>query len=295
MLKPKLIVILGPTASGKTGLSIKLAKTLKGEIVSADSRQIYKHLDLGTGKVTKKEMSGIPHYLLDIVLPSKKYSVGQYQKNAYKTINKIIKSKKIPFLVGGSAFYIYSIVDGWQFPKTKTDWKLRKELEKKSAQELLEILKKLDPKRAQTVEQENPRRLIRAIEIATQLGYVPELKHDPQYDCLLIGIKRDEQELKKLIKKRLLGRIDQGMVKEVQNLYRKKILTAKRANELGLEYKWIMKFILNEITSAQMIESLNSDIWRFSRHQMNWFVKDKRIHWVKNQQEAQKLVKEFTK
>ena len=295
MLKPKLIVILGPTASGKTGLSIKLAKTLKGEIVSADSRQIYKHLDLGTGKVTKKEMSGIPHYLLDIVLPSKKYSVGQYQKNAYKTINKIIKSKKIPFLVGGSAFYIYSIVDGWQFPQTKTDWKLRKELEKKSAQELLEILKKLDPKRAQTVEQENPRRLIRAIEIATQLGYVPELKHDPQYDCLLIGIKRDEQELKKLIKKRLLGRIDQGMVKEVQNLYRKKILTAKRANELGLEYKWIMKFILNEITSAQMIESLNSDIWRFSRHQMNWFVKDKRIHWVKNQQEAQKLVKEFTK
>lgn len=295
MLKPKLIVILGPTASGKTGLSIKLAKTLKGEIVSADSRQIYKHLDLGTGKVTKKEMSGIPHYLLDIVLPSKKYSVGQYQKNAYKTINKIIKSKKIPFLVGGSAFYIYSIVDGWQFPKTKTDWKLRKELEKKSVQELLEILKKLDPKRAQTVEQENPRRLIRAIEIATQLGYVPELKHDPQYDCLLIGIKRDEQELKKLIKKRLLGRIDQGMVKEVQNLYRKKILTAKRANELGLEYKWIMKFILNEITSTQMIESLNSDIWRFSRHQMNWFGKDKRIHWVKNQQEAQKLVKEFTK
>ncbi len=293
MLKPKLIVILGPTASGKTGLSIKLAKTLKGEIVSADSRQIYKHLDLGTGKVTKKEMSGIPHYLLDIVLPSKKYSVGQYQKNAYKIINKIIKSKKIPFLVGGSAFYIYSIVDGWQFPQTKTDWKLRKELEKKSVQELLEILKKLDPKRAQTVEQKNPRRLIRAIEIATQLGYVPELKHNPQYDCLLIGIKREDQELKKLIKKRLLARIDQGMVKEVQNLYRKKILTAKRANELGLEYKWIMKYILNEITSAQMIESLNSDIWRFSRHQMNWFGKDKRIHWVKNQQEAQKLIKKW--
>lgn len=295
MLKPKLIVILGPTASGKTSLSIKLAKTLKGEIISADSRQIYKHLDLGTGKVTKKETLGIPHYLLDIVLPSKKYSVGQYQKNAYKAINKIIKSKKIPFLVGGSAFYIYSIVDGWQFPQTKADWKLRKELEKKSAQELLEILKKLDPKRAQTVEQQNPRRLIRAIEIATQLGYVPELKHDPQYDCLLIGIKRDDQELKKLIKKRLLDRINQGMVKEVQNLYRKKILTAKRAHELGLEYKWIMKYILNEITSAQMIESLNSDIWRFSRHQMNWFNKDKRIHWVKNQQEAQKLVKGFIK
>lgn len=294
-MKPKLIVILGPTASGKTGLSIKLAKTLKGEIVSADSRQIYKHLDLGTGKVTKKEMSGIPHYLLDIVLPSKKYSVGQYQENAYKAINKIIKSKKLPFLVGGSAFYVYSIVDGWQFPKTKTDWKLRKKLEKKSALELLEILKKLDPKRAQTVEQQNPRRLIRAIEIATQLGYVPELKHDPQFDCLLIGIKRDDKQLKKLIKQRLLARIDQGMIKEVSNLYRKKILTAKRANELGLEYKWIMKFILNEITYAQMLESLNSDIWRFSRHQMNWFNKDKRIHWVKNQQEAQKLVKGFIK
>ena len=293
--KQKLIVILGPTASGKTSLSIKLAKALKGEIVSADSRQIYKYLDLGTGKVTKKEMQGIKHYLLDIALPSKKYSVGQYQKNAYKAINKISKAKKIPFLVGGSAFYIYSIVDGWQFPKTKTDWKLRKDLEKKPASELLEILKKLDPKRAQTVEQQNPRRLIRAIEIASQLGYVPELKHDPQFDCLLLGIKRSDDQLKKLIKKRMLDRIDQGMVKEVSNLYRKKIVSEKRLKDLGLEYRWIIKYILNEITYAQMLESLNADIWRFSRHQMNWFNKDKRIIWVDNQAQALKLIKNFAK
>ncbi|MFA5166193.1 MAG: tRNA (adenosine(37)-N6)-dimethylallyltransferase MiaA [Candidatus Paceibacterota bacterium] len=290
---PKIIVILGPTASGKTDLSVKLAQKFKGEIVSADSRQIYKYLDLGTGKITKNEMEGIPHHLLDIILPSKKYSSGQYQKKAYQAIDKIIKAKKIPFLVGGSAFYLYSVADGWEFPKTKTDWKLRKELEKKTTDELLEMLIGMDPKRAQAIEQKNPRRLIRAIEIATQLGSVPERKNNPKYDSLFIGIKRSDDELKTLIKNRIYVRVQKGMIKEVENLIKKKILTHKRAQELGLEYKWISSLLKEEIGQDQMVEGLTSDIWKFSRHQMNWFNKDKRILWVKNQKEAENLIKKF--
>jgi tRNA dimethylallyltransferase len=293
IIRPKLIVILGPTASGKTDLSIKLAQKFKGEVVSADSRQIYKYLDLGTGKITEKEKEGIPHHLLDIILPSKKYSSGAYQKKAYQAIEKILKSKKTPFLVGGSAFYLYSVADGWEFPKTKTDWKLRKELEKKTTDELLEMLISMDPKRAQAIEQKNPRRLIRAIEIATQLGSVPERKNNPKYACLLIGIKRSDEELKTLIKNRIYVRIQKGMIKEVENLLKKKILTHKRAQELGLEYKWISNFLKEEIGQDEMVEGLTSDIWKFSRHQLNWFNKDKRIHWVKNQKEAESLIKKF--
>ena len=143
----KLIVILGPTASGKTALSIKLAKNFNGEIVSADSRQVYKGMNIGTGKVTKKEMQGIKHYLLDVASPKRRFSVAQYQRLALEAINKILKKNKVPFLVGGSPFYIYSVVEKWIFPKLKPDQKLRKELEKKSAKELFQILKKLDSKR----------------------------------------------------------------------------------------------------------------------------------------------------
>ncbi len=293
--KPKLIVILGPTASGKSGLAVALAKKFKGEIVSADSRQIYKYLDLGTGKITKKETKGIPHYLLDIALPSKKYSAGEYQKKAYQAIDKIIKNKKMPFLAGGSAFYIYSIANGWQFPQTKTDWKLRRELEKKSASKLFLMLQKLDIKRAQTIEKQNPRRLIRAIEIAMQLGCVPERLNAPKYDCLFLGIKKSDSDLRKLIETRLEKRFKLGMAREVKNLLVKKIISPKRAEELGLEYRWIAKYLRNKISYEQMSESLKSDIWRFSRHQMNWFKKDKRIKWIKTQKQAEKLIKKFIK
>lgn len=291
--KPKLIVILGPTASGKTSLSIKLAKKFKGQIVSADSRQIYKHLDLGTGKITKKEMQGVPHFLLDIVLPRQKYSVAKFQKKATSTIKQIAKKGYLPFLVGGSSFYLYSVIDGWDLPETKTDWKLRRRLQEKSPAELLAILKKLDARRAQTIEQQNPRRLIRAIEIASQLGSVPKIKNNPQFDCLILGVKRDEETLRKLITKRLKQRFEDGMLKEVRDLYRKKILSPKRLEELGLEYRWIGRHIMGKINFAEMFERLDCDIWRFSRHQMNWFKKDKNIHWVESQTQAQQLIKNF--
>lgn len=296
MSKQKLIVILGPTASGKTDLSLKLAKKFNGEIISADSRQIYKGMDIGTGKITKKETKGIPHYLLDVASPKRKFSVAQYQKLALKTINKTLKKKKIPFLVGGSPFYIYSVVDGWIFPKLKPDWKLRKKLEKKSSSELFDILKKMDPKRAKKIERKNKRRLIRAIEIAKKLGKIPSLAKNPQFECLLIGLKKSKEELRDLIRKRLLKRFKQGMMREVKNL-RKQGLSWKRLESFGLEYKWIALYLQNKINYVEMIENLQKNIEHFAKRQMTWFKKDKRTKWTPATHHpyrwAEKLVREF--
>ena len=292
MKKPKLIVILGPTATGKSELGVKLAKKFKGEIVSADSRQVYKGMDIGTGKIKKKERQGIPHHLLDVVSPKRKFNVWQYQKLAKKAIEKILKKQKLPFLVGGSPFYIYTLVEGWTFPKLKPDWRLRKNLEKKSAKELFEILKKLDPKRAKTIEQKNKRRLIRAIEIVKQLGKVPPLKKSPQYQCLLLGLKKPKEELKKLIKKRLLKRLRQGMIAEVKKL-KKEGLSWKHLEEFGLEYKWVAFYLQKKISKKEMIENLQKEIEKFARRQMTWFKKDKRIKWVKDYCQAKKLIRNF--
>ena len=290
----KLIVILGPTASGKSAMAVKLAKKFNGEIVSADSRQVYKGMDIGTGKITKKEMQGVPHYLLDVVSPKRKFTVAQYQKLAIEAVNIVLERGKTPFLAGGSPFYIYSVVEGWLFPKLKPDWKLRKKLEKKSASELFEILKKLDKNRAKTIEAKNKRRLIRAIEVCKKLGEVPELKKFSQFNCLLIGIKKSPEELKILIKKRLLKRFREGMVAEVRKL-RKSGLSWKRLEELGLEYRWIARYLQKKILYKKMVENLQKDIEKFARRQMTWFKRDSRIHWIKSQKEAEKLIKKFLK
>lgn len=296
MSKQKLIVILGPTASGKTDLSLRLAKKFNGEIISADSRQIYKGMDIGTGKITKKEMKGIPHYLLDVVSPKRNFSVAQYQKLTLKTIDKILKKRKIPFLVGGSPFYIYSVVEGWIFPELKPDWELRKKLDKKSSQELFDILKKKDPRRAKKIERKNKRRLIRAIEIAEKLGKVPLLRKNTQFEYLLIGIKKPKEELENLIRKRLLKRLKQGMINEVKRL-KKNNVSWKRLENFGLEYRWIAIYLQNKINYQEMVKKLQKDTEHFAKRQMTWFKKDKRIKWIPFTQNhykwSEKLIREF--
>lgn len=289
----KIIVILGPTASGKSDLAVKIAKEFQGEVISADSRQVYKGMDLGTGKIKKEEMEGVPHHLLDVVSPKRRFSVAQFVRLAKKKIKEIFKRRKIPIVCGGSWFYIYALIDGYIFPEVKPDWKLRKKLEKLSSKELFEILKKLDPQRAKTIEKENPRRLIRAIEIAKKLGKVPKLKKKPlPYPCLFLGIKKDFEELKKLIKRRLLKRLKEGMVEEVKNLHKRGV-SFKRLEEFGLEYYWIAKYLQGEISYQEMIEKLQKDIEKFAKRQIKIFERDERVKWIKNEKEAKKLIEKF--
>lgn len=296
-MEKRMIVILGPTASGKSELAIKLAKKFNGEIVSADSRQVYKEMDIGTGKVTKKEMRGIPHYLLDVASPKRRFTVVQYRKLALKAINKIFKEGKLPILCGGTGFYIQALVDGIVIPEVPPDWKLRKKLEKKSAKELYKILKKLNPKRAKTIEKENPRRLIRAIEIAKKIGYVPILKKRAlPYPVLIIGIKKEEEELKRLIKRRFFKWLKKGFLKEVLKL--KKIgLSWQRIKEFGIHYKTAVQYLKKEISKKEFIEKSIIELQNYAKRQMTWFKRDKRIKWAPPTNHpyryAEKLAKEF--
>jgi len=293
-MQNNLLVILGPTASGKTELSIKLAKKYNGEIVSADSRQVYKGMDVGSGKVTKKEMAGIPHWLLDVANPKRRFSVAQYQKMALKKIKDIQKRGKLPILVGGTGFYIQSIVDGIVIPEVKPDWALREKLEKIALPDLVKRLARLDPKRAATLDQNNPRRVIRALEIATKLkGPVPTLgSKEPRFKTLQIGILKSPDELKKNIKKRLLKRLQtNAMINEVKKLH--ETLSWKRLEEFGLEYRFVAQYLQNKIAKEEMIKKIQIESEHYTKRQMTWFKRDKKIHWIKNQKETPALVNEF--
>jgi tRNA dimethylallyltransferase len=305
-LNKKLVVVLGPTASGKTELAIKLAKKFNGEIVNADSRQVYIGMDIGTAKPLSREFAridheyvriidGIPHYLLDVASPKRRFTLAQYRKSALKAIEKIQKKGKIPFLVGGTWFYIRAIVDGLVIPKVPPDWKLRKRLEKKYPEELYKILKKLDPKRAKTIEKENKRRLIRAIEICKKIGKVPPLKFNPlPYPVLMIGIKRTEKELMGKIRKRFFEWLKRGLIFEVIKL-RKMGVSFKRIEEFGMHYREIARYLQGKIPEKEMIENSIKEIQNYAKNQIRWFKKDKRIVWIKNQKEGEGVIKKFLK
>lgn len=279
----KIIVILGPTASGKSDLAVKIAKKFNGEVVSADSRQVYKGMNLGTGKITKKEMRGIPHHLLDVASPKTKFDVVKYKKLAEKEIEDILKRNKLPIVCGGTGFYIQAIVDNIIFPEVASDPKLRKKLGKQSIEKLLKILKKLDPARFETVDQKNKRRIIRAIEISKTLGKVPKLKSNPKYNSLQIGIDIDKETLKKNIEKRLVKRLKQGMISEVKRIHNPPVgggVLWKKLIEFGLEYKFITLYLQGKISKQEMADQLKSAIWQYAKRQMTWFKRDERIIWI---------------
>lgn len=292
----KLVVIVGPTASGKSALAVQLAKKFRGEVISADSRQAYKGLDVGSGKISRKEMQGIPHHLLGVASPKRRFTVAQFQKLAQKKIKEINGRKRTPFLVGGTGFYIKAVVDGVMFPHVPPSRALRARLEKKSASELFAMLKKLDPDRARSIDAKNPRRLIRAIEIVKSTGKpVPQIYSNlntyPNQSILQIGIKKTPAELKKAIHKRLLKRLG-GMIAEVRSI-RKRGVSWKRLEELGLEYKYTAQYLQKKITKQEMIDKIQKESEHFAKRQMTWFKRDKRIHWIKTRQEAEKLIKKF--
>jgi len=294
--KPKILVVLGPTATGKSSLAVELAKKFDGEIISADSRQVYKGLNIGTGKVTKKEMKGILHHLLDLRSPKYVFSVSDFKKKAEKEIDIILNKNKLPIICGGTGFYIQALVDNINIPEVPANYKLRKELEKKSTEELFKILKKLDLKRAKNIDSKNPRRLIRAIEIAKSIGKVPDLSYQlstTNYKPIFIGLDLSDKELKNKIHTRLLARVKEGMIAEAKRL-RKEGLSLKRMEELGLEYKFLAKHLKGELSKEEMIEKLNTAIWQYAKRQRTWFKRDKRILWFKPS-EQKKIEKEVDK
>ncbi len=291
--KPKIIVILGPTASGKSDLAVKLSLRLGGEVVSADSRQVYGGMDIGSGKITQEEMKGVPHHLLDVANPKRKFTVVRYKKLSEEKVKKILKKGKIPVVCGGTAFYIEALIDGITIPEVPPDWKMRKRLEKETTENLYAKLKKLDPERAKNIDKKNRRRLVRAIEIVEKSKEpVPNIKKDSPYQPLFLGIKIDRERLDNKIEKRLKKRLNQGMIEEVKGL-RESGVSWKRLEEFGLEYKWVAQYLQNKIDYNDMYENIIKDTRRLSKNQMQWWKKDRRINWIETCKEAEKLTQNF--
>ncbi len=267
------LVIVGPTASGKSDLAVRLARKFGGEIISADSRQVYKGLNIGTGKITKKEMQGVKHHLLDVADPKEQFSVAEYTKLASEALEKILKKNKLPIVVGGTGFYIDALTGKTSLPEVPANKALRKKLEKLSAEKLFSMLKKKDPRRAKTIDQHNKVRLIRALEIIEVLGKVPEIKVGKSpYEFIYIGLKPGN--IDERIYKRLIPRIP-GILRETKRL------TPQRAEEFGLEYRFASEYLKGKYSKKEFIEKLNIAIRQYAKRQMTWFNRNKKIKWFK--------------
>ncbi|OGG80565.1 tRNA (adenosine(37)-N6)-dimethylallyltransferase MiaA [Candidatus Kaiserbacteria bacterium RIFCSPLOWO2_01_FULL_54_13] len=291
--KQKVLVVVGPTSSGKSALAVELARKFNGEVISADSRQVYRGLNIGTGKITKREMRGIRHHLLDEVLPHRIFTAHDFIEKAPKVIEGISGRGKLPIIAGGTGFYIDALLGRVAIPNVPPDQKLRALLEKKAVPELFKMLKRRDLRRAKTIEPHNKRRLIRALEIVDSLGKVPthgdfvnpknlDLRN-PNIDPLWIGLTSQSKVRKKRIRARLMARMRRGMVREAERLH-KAGLSYRRMEQLGLEYRALARLLQGRITREQMVDELNRDIRRYARRQLAYWKRNKNIKWFAPEQ-----------
>jgi tRNA dimethylallyltransferase len=288
--KPKVIAIIGPTSSGKSALGVYLAQKLKGEVVSADSRQVYKGLDIGTGKVTKKEMAGIPHHLLDVASPKRRFTADEFVKAATKACAGILQNTRVPIIVGGTGFYIDGLLGRTTYAPVAPNPALRDVLAQRTPAQLLAQLRLLDPRRAAQMDPHNKVRLIRAIEIAKALGTVPAQKPDPQYDVLWLGL--NPKDLDARIGTRLRARLKAGMRTEAKRLHARG-LSWRRMEELGLEYRYLARLLQGKMDRASMEDELLREIRHYAKRQMRWFKRNPDIQWVSSKAEALRLAREF--
>lgn len=284
--KKKIIAIVGPTTSGKSELAVTLAKKFGGEVISADSRQIYRGLNIGSGKVLGRWENGvfcykhIPHHLIDEIHPRHIFNVAEFKRRGVRAINTIFLRGHIPIVAGGTGFYVNALVYDIAFPDVPPNIQLRARLTHKSTDQLFGLLKKVDPKRARTIDPHNPRRLIRALEIAAALGHSPKYpKMRKTYDTLVIGIDVPKKKLFWNIDRRLAKRLRAGMLKEIHDLMQKG-LSYRRLEKLGLEYRFGARHLKGTLTRNQLIVQLQGAIHDYACRQMTWFHKNNEIRWV---------------
>ncbi len=325
---PRILVIAGPTASGKSDLAISLARKFNGEIISADSRQVYRGMDIGTGKVTKREQRLARHWLIDIASPTRQYTVAHFKRDGQKAIRDILRRGKLPIICGGTGFWIDALVYDQSLPDVKPNAVLRKELSKLSVSELFHRLKKLDPVRAKAIDRHNPVRLIRALEIVLTTGKpVPPLVEghllQSRYSVLYLALTPSRSTLLRRITKRLDARLRGGMVAEVQRLHASGArpvrggsasngVSWKRLESFGLEYRWVARYLqmkndklimknrkrsslhsslgITHLSLRAMRNALLADIIAYSKRQLTWWKRNKDIHWIQMKSNTFKFI-----
>ena len=289
-MKPKVIVIVGPTASGKTALSIELAKKINGEIISCDSMQIYKKMNIGSAKPTIEEMQGIKHYMIDIVEPDERFSVAEYKKRAEQAIEEILLKEKVPIVVGGTGLYADSLIYGIEYPDIEFDELFRKKLEQQASteeglEELYNRAKKIDSKAIEKISRNDKKRIIRILEIYHSTGKtkteieIESRKNEVKYDYKVYAIDMDRQILYERINKRVDLMIENGLIDEVKNLLKeyKSFPTAMQ----GLGYKEVVEYLEGKMTKEEMIDKIKQETRRYAKRQLTWFRKNKNTIWIK--------------
>lgn len=293
--KPPLVAIVGPTATGKSEIAIDLAEEFNGEIVSADSRQVYRGMDIGTGKVLPDQQGRIPHHLLDVADPTDTYTVAQFKEAAIAAIEDIQQRGRLPFLVGGTGLYIQAVVDNLLIPPVPPQPKLRAELDKLSTEALIKRLKLVEPIDWATIDLKNPRRIIRAIEVSETAGIpVSEMRRKgPQlFDTLIIGIDRPQKTLDERIERRMMERFKRGFIEEVRKLHTEG-MSWERLESMGLEYRRIAEYLQGKYSYDRAVELCKQDLIQFAKRQYTWFRRNRSVDWVASDDEAQRLVSDW--
>ena len=298
MCKPKVIVLCGPTASGKTSLSIELAKRINGEIISCDSMQIYKDMDIGTAKPTEQEKQGIKHYLLDFLSPEVRYSVADYKKDAEKAIEEILKKRKVPIIVGGTGLYINSLIYNIEYKDSKIDIDYRNKLEKmvveKGLENLYEMAQKIDPEAMKNISHNDKKRIMRVLEIYNETGKtkteleIESRKNEPKYNYIVFALDMDRDKLYERINKRVDIMLKNGLTHEVEKLINtyKIMPTAMQ----GLGYKEVVEYLKGNCTEEEMVEKIKMETRRYAKRQLTWFRKNKETIWLNGLEGADKNI-----
>lgn len=295
---PKIIVIAGPTAAGKTALSIELARRFGGEIVSADSRQVYRGMDIGTAKPTVEERNAVPHHLIDIKNPDEEYAVAEYKCDAIGAIRDILRRGRLPILSGGTGLYLDAVLRNLDIPSVKADpalrMKIEMEIREKGLEAVFRKLVALDPEAAYVVDPRNPRRVVRALEVALATGTpftAQRKKNAPLFRALRIGLNPPGTALRERINARVEQMVRDGLLGEVETLVRSYGPACHALDAIG--YREMIRHLEGELMLARAVELIQLDTWHYARRQMTWFRRDKEIQWIRDPQETVPLVQAF--